>query len=345
MRYFSTFSGIGGFELGIQSAYAYYSSLWSWRSPKSDGALQTPAGCLAYQLPRSFNSRDSSNAYGRRNAILDSSTPKCVGYSEKDPYASAIYRYHFPKHQAFGDITTINAKRLPDFDLLVGGFPCQAFSIAGNRQGFNDERGTLFFELARIIKQKRPRFLLLENVKGLLSHQQGQTFSTILNTLSQLGYDQTWQVLNSKHFGVPQNRERVYIMGYLRKAGGCQVLPLGQAETLYPQTQTNPKGLCAATLTARQFASWNGNYIQEEEGAIRRLTPLECERLQAFPDNWTANGINQKGKEILVSDSRRYKAIGNAVTVNVVQAIMIAFFINLFTPSSQSPHQETGEGS
>lgn len=126
----------------------------------------------------------------------------------------------------FGDITTIDAGQLPDFDLLVGGFPCQAFSIAGKRQGFQDTRGTLFFDLARILQAKQPRYFIFENVKGLLSHDDGQTFKTIIEATSELGYDCQWQVLNSKDFGVPQNRERVFIVGHRRETKRPDVFPL-----------------------------------------------------------------------------------------------------------------------
>ncbi len=141
---------------------------------------------------------------------------QCVGFSEVDKYASHIYRKHFCRHKQHGDITKINTNELSDFELLCGGFPCQAFSIAGKRRGFQDTRGTLFFQICRIAKDKKPRLLLLENVKGLLSHDQGQTFHTIIRSLDGLGYDLQWQVLNSKNFGVPQNRERVFIVGHLR---------------------------------------------------------------------------------------------------------------------------------
>ncbi len=152
----------------------------------------------------------------------------CVGFSEINKYAISIYSYHFGDHKNYGDASRIIPEELPDFDLLVGGFPCQAFSIAGKRRGFEDTRGTLFFEIARIAKHKRPRYLLLENVAGLLSHNKGDTFETILATLDELGYDAEWEVLNSKNFGVPQNRERVFIVGHLRGHGSRKIFPLGQ---------------------------------------------------------------------------------------------------------------------
>lgn len=142
---------------------------------------------------------------------------QCVGYCEIDKYAKMAYDaiYDTKGEMYFNDARTIDPRELPDLDLICGGFPCQSFSIAGRRGGFDDARGTLFFEIARIAAVKRPAYLFLENVPGLLSHDGGRTFATILGTLSQLGYDVTWQVLNSKDFGVPQSRKRVYIVGYL----------------------------------------------------------------------------------------------------------------------------------
>ena len=144
---------------------------------------------------------------------------ECVGYSEIEPRAIEIYQKHFPNHKNYGDITKIIPSDLPDFDLLVGGFPCQAFSIAGKRKGFEEARGTLFFDVARILSEKRPRYLVLENVKGLLTHDKGKTFQRILGILAELGYRVEWSVFNSLNFGVPQLRQRVYIVGTLRENG------------------------------------------------------------------------------------------------------------------------------
>lgn len=129
----------------------------------------------------------------------------------------------------YNDARTIEAEGVPDFDLLCAGFPCQAFSIAGRREGFADARGTLFFEIARLVKAKRPAYFLLENVPGLLSHDKGQTFHTILSTFSELGYHVEWKVLNSKDFGVPQSRKRVYIVGYLDGRCAGEILPFPEA--------------------------------------------------------------------------------------------------------------------
>ncbi|OLQ23557.1 DNA (cytosine-5-)-methyltransferase [Listeria seeligeri] len=161
----------------------------------------------------------------------------CVGYVEIDKYARKSYE---AIHDTEGEWTAHDITKVTDdewrtlrgtIDVICGGFPCQSFSIAGKRRGFEDIRGTLFFDIARAAKQIKPRILFLENVKGLLSHNQGQTFATILRTLHELGYDAEWQVCNSKNFGVPQNRERVFIIGHLRAAGGRKIFPFEGNDT------------------------------------------------------------------------------------------------------------------
>lgn len=158
---------------------------------------------------------------------------KCIGYCEIDKYARASYQaiHNTEGEIDFKDITEVTDEEFRSFkekvDVICGGFPCQAFSIAGKQLGFDDTRGTLFYEIARAIKQVKPRYLFLENVRNLLSHDKGKTFERMLKILDELGYDVEWQVLNSKNFGVPQNRERVFIIGHLR--GGCtyRVFPIG----------------------------------------------------------------------------------------------------------------------
>lgn len=241
----------------------------------------------------------------------------CAGFSEIDQYAIRVYSSHFPSHKDYGDITTINIPKLPDFDLLLGGFPCQSFSLAGKRGGFEDTRGTLFFSLAAIAKHKKPSYLLLENVKGLLSHNKGNTFATIVSTLDELGYDLQWQVLNSINFGVPQNRERLFIIGHRREIARPKIFPIVHTESgCSPRAQGKKGSGGGACLTTRNAdgSNYRGNYISQD-GKIRRLTEIECERLQGFPDDWT-EGIPSK---------QRYKCLGNAVTVNVVQALVSLF--------------------
>lgn len=349
MRIFSTFSGIGGFEIGIHSAY-----------------MQSKAKQLSLDADKRGDNSD-----------LLQRTPSCVGYSEIDKYAIKVYERNFPNVRNYGDITKINAKELPDFDCLVGGFPCQAFSIAGKRRGFDDTRGTLFFDLARILREKQPRYFVFENVKGLLSHDQGNTFRTIITTIDELGYDCQWSVLNSKDFGVPQNRERVYIVGHLRGTPRPEVFPIGGADSedivqlnnpthssdrVYASDGISPtlntmqggnrqpfvkvpeatkKGYAEASvgqainLSVPNSKTRRGRvsdiaptldtgmqlHTLTEDVRIRRLTPLETERLQGFPDQWTAEGIDGP-----ISDTQRYKMCGNAVTTNVVQAVFERIF-------------------
>ncbi len=309
MKAFSMFSGIGGFELGIQMA---------------------------------------------------SEDIELIGYSEIDKYAIQVYEKHFSGATNYGNATTIDGEQLPDFDLLVGGFPCQAFSVAGKREGFNETRGTLFFDIARILSDKRPRYLVLENVKGLLSHDEGKTFQTILRVLADLGYGVEWQVLNSKDYSVPQNRERVFIVGHFGNRSPRKVFPITEnvRETsivtgkdisysldanYYKGTNTldkNRRQLVATPVLTPELneitkAKSQGSRVYDSNGLsaslksegggweaktglyknglrIRRLTPTECERLQGFPDGWTEG----------LSDTQRYKTLGNAVTTTVVKAVM-----------------------
>jgi DNA (cytosine-5)-methyltransferase 1 len=155
---------------------------------------------------------------------------KCVWYNDYDKYAVKTYNKNFGTNYEPKDITKVDANTIPEHTLLCAGFPCQSFSIAGKRKGFQDTRGTMFFEICRIVKECRTPFLLLENVKGLLSHDEGRTFRTILATLDELGYDAEWQVLNSKHFSVPQNRERVFIIANLREFSKREVFPITETD-------------------------------------------------------------------------------------------------------------------
>ena len=163
---------------------------------------------------------------------MESAGHECVGFCEIDKYARASYKaiHNTEGEIELHDITAVSdesIRGIGSVDIICGGFPCQAFSIAGNRRGFEDTRGTLFFEIARFASILRPKYLFLENVRGLLNHENGVTFETIISTLDELGYNVEWQVLNSKNFGVPQNRERVFIIGHLRGECTRRVFPFG----------------------------------------------------------------------------------------------------------------------
>jgi DNA (cytosine-5)-methyltransferase 1 len=287
---------------------------------------------------------------------------KCVGSCEWNTYARSVYFKNFNEFPDF-DANNLNYESMPDFDVLTAGFPCQAFSIAGNRKGLRDLRGNVFFAIAKIAKVKQPALLVLENVKGLLNHEQGRTFATILYVLYELGYDVEWQSINGKYF-VPQNRERVFIIGHSRKKSTRAIFPIKEEDAISkPEVRHEIvnsidsnywKGIdnhaqrtmvrCLTEVrseTAKQIRrehrqktgkDWcprrgkelvarddglirclttgftNDNMLLDNE-KVRKLTPLECERLMGFPDNWTSN----------LSDSRRYRVLGNSVIVPIIE--------------------------
>lgn len=195
----------------------------------------------------------------------------CVGRCEIDRHADRAYRaiHNVKENEVFyEDATKINPETMPEFDLICGGFPCQAFSVAGRRKGFDDKRGSLFFEIARVAGKRRPSYLLLENVPGLLSHDGGRTFAAILNALHGMGYFCEWQVLNSKDFGVPQSRRRLYLVGYLDKRCAGKIFPVrgtnGQALKLLINGGQHSRVYCpsglAKTLLTKADGSGTGLY-------------------------------------------------------------------------------------
>ena len=329
-------------------------------------------------------------------------------FSEIDKYAIDVYSNNFKNSTYVGSVTTINSEQLPRIDAITFGSPCQDFSLAGKRKGMGGERSSLITEAIRLIEECRPRFFIWENVKGTFSSNNRQDFAAILQAFANIGgYRLEWQLLNTKWF-LPQNRERIYLVGYIGDGSRGQVFPIGKSGGENNELQGQQANTC--TLTTRYGADGNGSYITEckfdeqkikvnsatstgyeeatvgdsinlsvptsktrrgrvgkgvaqtldthckqaeigdfrnDEGyrerkdgdspclatrknsekdistmppivnRIRRLTPIECERLQGFPDNWTAIG-KEKGQ---ISDSQRYKMCGNAVTVDVVAAV------------------------
>jgi len=374
IKYIDLFAGVGGFHKGLQQANDFEET----------------------QSQRNKESWTNSSNTNRKPRTQRRSKPtfSCVWANEWDKHACTIYKKQFPNTPLYeGDIRLVKANDIPEADLLVGGFPCQPFSLAGKRKGFEETRGTLFYEILRIARDKRIKFLLLENVKGLLSAQDGQAFGKILTSLDELGYNLQWQVLNSKNFGVPQNRERVFIIGCLGKKRFKQIFPLGESNErnneqnrnrqvsasiqasykkgvnnqnqLIEMIKNTPQGsrvystdgisstlasgagglgaktgLYAVGCAMRSYPRTKNPEQDKKDGRfqnlelrkdnvsntvssvekdfmvaanrkIRRLTPTECERLQGFPDGWTSG----------LSDTQRYKCMGNAVTTNVITAI------------------------
>lgn len=270
----------------------------------------------------------------------------CVFTSEFDKYAQQTYEANFNEIPD-GDIKSIDLEKIPKHDLLLAGFPCQAFSHAGLKKGFDDTRGTLFFDIATILKTHKPKAFLLENVKGLKSHDGGYTFKKIIDTLNDIGYQTVeHQVLNARDFGLPQNRERVFIVGFWKhtnfdfpeppksktRLGSILQKRVKEKYTISDKLWTsaikrreraiskgngfsyklfNRDSIYTSTLSARYYKDGLEILVEQQNKNPRRLTPLEAKRLQGFPDNF----------EIPVSDAQAYKQFGNAVPVSVVREI------------------------
>jgi DNA (cytosine-5)-methyltransferase 1 len=295
---------------------------------------------------------------------FDRAGGECVFTSEWDEAAQDMYENHFGE-RPHGDITKIDEKSIPDHDILTGGFPCQAFSIIGGMKGFADTKGTLFFDVERILKAKQPKAFFLENVRNLVSHDQGRTFQVILKTLQGLGYFVHYKVLNGLDFGVPQKRERIMIVGFKEnypfefptKGAGT---PKTLADILEPDHVVDKKHFLSEYILAklkRQLQEqgknpkirptiWhenksgnlgihpfscalraNGSYNYLVVNGERRLTPREMFRLQGFPDSY----------EIIVSDQQARKQAGNAVVVPQMEAVAKA----MIRAMSQSPVSPT----
>lgn len=368
-----------------------------------------------------MNFIDICSGIGGFRTGLERNGHNCVAFAEIDKFAIQSYKaiYNTENEVELNDITTITDEQFRSFrgqcDIITGGFPCQTFSIAGNRSGFDDTRGTIFFHIARAIKEIQPSYILLENVKGLLSHDKGRTYGTIIQALDELGYIVEWQLFNSKYWGVPQNRERVYILVTRKDVfTGPKLFDLGKQQTevttrlidvledevdekyylsdekvkkltldndldgdkhitipvltpdrlnkkqngrrfkedgepMFTLTSQDRHGIAVREATKQGYAiaeqgdSVNytyptsktrrgrvGNQVAQTLQAgevnqgvvtndirIRKLTPLECWRLQGFTDEQF-----YKAQSDGVSNSQLYKQAGNAVTVNVVDAIV-----------------------
>jgi DNA (cytosine-5)-methyltransferase 1 len=301
--------------------------------------------------------------------------------SEIDKYANQVYKHNFKQSTHVGSVTDVRGSELPRINAITFGSPCQDFSLAGKRKGMGGERSSLILEAIRLIKECRPDFFIWENVKGTFSSNNREDFAGILQTFANIGgYRLEWQLLNTKWF-LPQNRERVYLVGYTPGKSRGQIFPIGESikrdviekessaciTTSYHKGVNFDNQLIAAqrgrayrgqpqqlefredgnsnTLSTVQKDNYVLGYSRDKKGkvvsrhrkdiantihsssgtgnntdqfvnSIRRLTPIECERLQGFPDNWTYQGVDGP-----ISDTQRYKMCGNAVTVDVVEAV------------------------
>lgn len=270
---------------------------------------------------------------------------KCVFSSEWDKYCKITYQANF-REIPHGDITKIKPYEIPTFDVLLAGFPCQPFSMAGKKLGFEDARGTLFFDIAKKIEYHKPKVVFLENVKNLQSHDGRKTFRVIENTLRELGYSVFTKVLNARDFGVPQNRERIYIIGFLgdvdfdfpdptmisTKVGDIMEKDVDPKYTISDRLwaghqrrkkEHREKGngfgyslftedsSYTSTISARYYKDGSEILIKQQDKNPRKITPREAARLQGFPETF----------EIPVSDVQAYKQFGNSVSVPVIKAI------------------------
>ena len=255
---------------------------------------------------------------------------------EIQPFCESVLNFHWPEIAVAKDIATLAPEAIPASDVWCGGFPCQDLSVArgsNGRHGLNGARSGLFFKLAELATSKRPKVILIENVHGLLNSNDGKDFAELLFTLGNMGYAVSWRLLNSRYFGVPQSRPRVYICAWLNNpiAVGNVLfedrppLPTANERAAFVETTWSggagpiaPKlAFCLAATSGRHTGTdWSRTYISYAD-SVRRLTPLECERLQGFPDGWTALAGATLDAER--TDSLRYHALGNAVSVAVVE--------------------------
>ena len=293
---------------------------------------------------------------------MESAGHECLGFCEIDKFARASYK---AIHNTEGEIELHDITKVTDdevraigaVDVICGGFPCQAFSIAGARRGFEDTRGTLFFEIARFASILKPKYLFLENVKGLLNHDKGNTFETILSALDELGYDVEWQVLNSKNFGVPQNRERVFIVGHLRGERTRNIFPIsGESQSTSTQSvikigNVNPSGNgmngevyqadgLAPTLTTNKG---EGQKIAVKSNTIKQFGVLQPKIIQR------SHGYNQGGEHdiapTLTSNSyheNNVLKITEATSQGYAEA-QIGDSVNLSHPNSKTRRGRVGK--
>ena len=282
---------------------------------------------------------------------------KCVFSSEWDKFANHTYSENFnDEFEIYGDITKVNENNIPNHDLLLAGFPCQAFSQAGLKKGFSDTRGTLFFDIERILKCKKPKAFLLENVKQLRGHDKGRTLKVIIRHLKNIGYENVqYKVLRARDFGLPQNRERIYIVGFLNNKIKFEFPVAPHTETCVGdilehdvdkkytisdklwaghkrrkrENKLKGKGFgygivnryskYTNTISARYYKDGSEILIEQKNKNPRKLTPRECARLQGFPDNY----------KIPVSNTQAYKQFGNSVPVNVIEKVCENILKNL----------------
>lgn len=279
---------------------------------------------------------------------------ECVGFSEIKNSSIDIYKKHYPDHENYGDIIEMDFNKLSNFDILIGGFPCQSFSLAGLRKGFRDQKGkkgVMIFYLYDLMMTKKPDFVVLENVKGLLNHAKGKTYENVLRILLSAGYKVKVLLLNSIFYGSAQSRERLIFLCSKKKFnyGIPEIVDDGKR---FRDVKESKKGeFKKIKRSEREIKKVEQKHVRNYEligdydrvgtlttqfgcgekavaydDWVRFLTPLECERLQGFPDNWTQVGHSQNK----MSDSARYFAMGNAVSVDVSRYLFGKYLKNVW---------------
>ena len=240
---------------------------------------------------------------------MESAGHECLGFCEIDKFARASYKaiHNTEGEIELHDITTVTDEEIRNIghvDVICGGFPCQSFSIAGSRRGFEDTRGTLFFEIARFADILKPKYLFLENVKGLLNHDRGNTFKTILGSLDGLGYDVEWQVLNSKNFSVPQNRERVFIIGHFREGRTRRVFPIIR-ENAKSDNQQSKIEIVGNTKNPSKTGKETGSNVYYSKGLVGTLCARDYKEPKqiAIPKIRVKEATKQGYAEAEVGDS------------------------------------------
>ena len=260
---------------------------------------------------------------------------KCIGYCEIDKFARMSYQaiHNTDGEIDYKDITEVTNEEFRKLkgtvDVICGGFPCQAFSVAGKQLGFEDAKGTLFYEIARAAKEIKPRYLYLENVRNLLSHDKGKTFTTMLTILDELGYDAEWQVLNSKNFGVPQNRERVFIIGHLRGECTSRVFPI--RDNAKQINELSRKRITTNTLTARYTAIGNGSYVIENKP--KKVVLVKEATKQGYAIANIGDSINLSHPNSKTRRGRVGKNIANTLLTSDEQGVVLSDYkIRKLTP-------------
>ena len=288
---------------------------------------------------------------------MESAGHECVGFCEIDKYARASYKaiHNTEGEIELHDITTVSDESIRGFgsvDIICGGFPCQAFSIAGHRRGFEDTRGTLFFEICRFASILRPKYLFLENVRGLLNHDGGATFETIIRTLDGLGYDVEWQVLNSKNFGVPQNRERVFIIGHFRGQRTRNVFPIS-GESEQSDHQQSKIEIVGNTKNPNGTSQGTGSVVYDSNGLIGTLCAVvvgnEIKKFGTIEPNFNQSGVVYETDGIAPT-IRAYQGGGLEPKIRVKEATSqgyaeaeIGDSVNLSHPNSKTRRGRVGK--